>query len=241
MNFQQIEKIMTSIGFSPYESRAYASLVNKHPQTGYELSKWSGVPRSKIYECLERLIRKNLVLTIDGSPLRYVPVPPKELVRRLSDDFESSLTALGTLLEENSETKDIDYIYNISGYDDIIAKAVLIVQTSNQILDLSLWKPEIEVLEEHLRSAFERGVRIRLLSFNSISYDWAEVYHHRPLEEQKSSGRWITVIKDNEEVLTGQCAGEGGIVAAWTRNKSLVFISMKYIEHEIIKITKFNG
>ncbi len=240
MNIDHVESIMTGLGFSLYEARAYAALVGENPLTGYELSKRSGIPRSKIYECIERLNRKRLVIPVSDNPVRYVPVPPDELVRRLSSEFESSVQMLGTLLKEGIESDTVEYIFNISGYKDIIDRAGDMIRSAHSTLELSLWKQEIRELEIDLRQALERGVTVRLISFNGDELKWAaEVYRHRPLRESEFSGRWITIVKDKREVLTGQCSGEGGIVVAWTRNKCLVFVSLKYIEHEIIKIKEY--
>ena len=236
MNIERIESIMTGLGFSHYESRAYAALVGDNPLTGYELSGRSGIPRSKIYECIERLKRKGLVMPVEGNPVRYVPVPPDELVRRLSCDFESSLKTLESLLNEKYVTGDVDYIFNISGYDEIIRKASEMIREAGSELDISLWDDEFAQLEENLSRAASRGVRVRLISFGRKSIKNAEIYRHRPLEDREFKGRWITVVRDQCEVLTGECSGENGNITAWTRNRSLVFISLKYIEHEIIRI-----
>ncbi|MFC1694055.1 TrmB family transcriptional regulator [Candidatus Latescibacterota bacterium] len=236
MDSKRIESIMTGLGFSLYEARAYSALVGENPLTGYELSGRSGIPRSKIYECIERLNRKKLILPLGGNPVRYVPLPPNDLINRLSNEFESSVKKLGSLLNEGMESDPVDYIFNIGGYDEILMKAQEIIDSAEQSIDLSLWAPEIERLEKHIGSAVKRDMKVRLLSFSGGKYSLGDVYHHRPLHEDEFSGRWITIVKDRSEVLTGQCSGESGIVAAWTRNKCLVFVSLKYIDHEIIKI-----
>jgi len=66
-------------------------------------------------------------------------------------------------------------------------------------------------------------------------------WRHRSFARENYTGRAITVVRDRREALTGQCSGEGGIVAAWTKNRNLVFISLKYIEHEIIRIRESGG
>lgn len=236
MQIERIESIMTGLGFSPYESRAYVALVGENPLTGYELSGRSGIPRSKVYECIERLKRKGLILPVEGNPVRYVPVPPSELVRRLSGEFESSVRTLETLLSERTQTDGVDYIFNISGYEEIIGKASEMIREAHSELDLSLWDVEINGLTENLTCAMEKGVHVRLISFGESPFENAEIYRHRPLVDGEFNGRWITVVKDRSEVLTGECSDEKGSIAAWTRNRSLVFISLKYIEHEIIRI-----
>ncbi len=236
MDSERIEAVMTGLGFSLYESRAYIALVGDNPLTGYELSGHSGIPRSKVYECLERLKRKGLVFPVEGSPVKYVPVPPEELVRRLSREFGSSLDLLGQLLREERRSDRAEYIFNIGGYDGVAEKAREMIRDARGELDLALWGEEIARLRCDLTDAGARGIRVRLLTFNGESIPGCEVYRHRAISPEESSGRWITVVRDHAEVLTGQCTGEGGALAAWTRNRSLVFVSLKYLEHEIIRI-----
>ncbi len=236
MKIEEIESVMSGLGFSLYESRAYAALVAEHPLTGYELSGRSGIPRSKIYECIERLLRKGLLVALDGTPVRYAPVPPEELVRRLSSEFSSSLDRLGKLLEEEPRTGDVEYVFNIGGYDRIIAKADDMTASAKSSLDLAVWGEELGLVREGLEKAALRGVRVRILAFDGGDAPSCEVYRHRALAPGEFSGRWIAVVRDRREVLTGQCSGGGEIVAAWTKNPCLVFMSLKYIEHEIIRI-----
>lgn len=238
MSIEQIESIMTGLGFTSYEARAYTALVREHPLTGYELSKRSGIPGSKIYECIERLNRKRLIVPVGDNPARYVAVPPDELVKKLSRDFDISVKNLGELLKTDMADDSVDYIFNIYGYHEIIAKAAEMIDQAKTRIELSLWDREIETLSAEIRAAVERGVPVRLLSFNSHDINGVEVHHHRPLGESESVERWITVVADECEALTGQSSGEETSVAAWTRNRCIVFIARKYIEHEIIKIVE---
>ncbi len=236
MKSEEIESVMSGLGFSLYESRAYAALVSEYPLTGYELSGRSGIPRSKIYECIERLVRKGLLVAVDGTPVRYAPVPPEELVRRLSSEFSSSLDLLGQLLKKESRADEVEYVFNIGGYDRIIAKAGDLTRSAESSLDLAIWGEELGQIRDVLEQAALRGVRVRILAFDGGDAPSCEVYRHRALAPGEFSGRWIAVVRDRREVLTGQCSGGGEIVAAWTKNPCLVFMSLKYIEHEIIRI-----
>jgi len=236
MRQDSITDIMTSLGFSTYEARAYEALVREHPLTGYELSGRSGIPRSKVYESIERLVRKEMAIPVEGTPVRYVPVPPEEVVRRLSADFTHSVETLSDLFRRNACAENIDYIFNITGSDAIIAKAADMIASAESSLVCSFWSGELERLRAPLESAAKRGTDIQLLSFGGGELASAAVYHHRPLSSDETDGRWITVVKDREEVLTGHSGGAGEHVAAWTRNRNLVVMSLKYIEHEIIKI-----
>jgi len=235
MSAEKIETIMTGLGFTRYEARAYSALVREYPLTGYELSKRSGIPGSKIYECLERLNRKHLIVPVGDNPARYVAVPPSELVKKLSSDYDQSLKMLETLLGRDSQTDAVDFIFNINGYQEIIDKACGMTEQATDTLDLSLWGPEITEMKAEIKKAVKHGVKVRLLSFGGNVIDGVEHFSHKAIGENKMNGRWITVVADDSVSLTGQCSGDS-IVAAWTKNRCIVFTSMKYIEHEIIKI-----
>ncbi|HBG2813916.1 TPA: helix-turn-helix domain-containing protein, partial [Clostridioides difficile] len=47
---------LQNIGFTKYESQIYISLLKESPLTGYEISKLSGVPQSKVYENITKLL-----------------------------------------------------------------------------------------------------------------------------------------------------------------------------------------
>ena len=71
---------LRSIGLGDYEAKLYVALVKRHPASGYELARSSGVPSSKVYEVLARLQEKDLVFPTDGGgrAKRYVPVDPED-------------------------------------------------------------------------------------------------------------------------------------------------------------------
>ncbi|MBM3300113.1 MAG: TrmB family transcriptional regulator, partial [Deltaproteobacteria bacterium] len=49
--------LLGKVGLTEYESRAYAALLSENITTAGRLSSQSRVPRTKIYEVLESLVR----------------------------------------------------------------------------------------------------------------------------------------------------------------------------------------
>ena len=60
MEFKDIAEKLVQLGFSGYEARAYISLLKNNPITGYELAKHSGIPPSKIYEVIGKLLERSV-------------------------------------------------------------------------------------------------------------------------------------------------------------------------------------
>ncbi|MDX5790068.1 helix-turn-helix domain-containing protein, partial [Clostridioides difficile] len=55
---------LQNIGFIKYESQIYISLLKESPLTGYEISKLSGVPQSKVYENITKLLNNNIIINV---------------------------------------------------------------------------------------------------------------------------------------------------------------------------------
>ena len=74
---------LLELGFTEYEAKVYLSLLRENPASAYETGKASGVPTSKIYEVLKKLVGKGIITVIDdGKTKRYVPAEPDEFLDR---------------------------------------------------------------------------------------------------------------------------------------------------------------
>src|SRR5947207_14504272 len=89
-----------ALGLGEYEAKLYLALVKRHPASGYELARSSGVPSSKVYEVLGRLQEKEVVFATDGGRTkRYIPADPEELVDRHTRRMSRPLAGLKQDLE----------------------------------------------------------------------------------------------------------------------------------------------
>lgn len=76
-----ILEVLKNLNFTEYEAKAYLTLLEESPLTGYAVAKNSGVPRSKIYEVLDSLAMRGDILISHGNTQQYVPIPAKELIK----------------------------------------------------------------------------------------------------------------------------------------------------------------
>ncbi|MBM7867872.1 hypothetical protein GTO89_09720 [Heliobacterium gestii] len=96
---EKLVSLLQALGFSRYEGLAYLALLKKHPATGYEISRLSGVPHPKIYETMPRLLEKQAVLLLPGEPARYRPQPPETVLDHLRQSFLADLARAQMALE----------------------------------------------------------------------------------------------------------------------------------------------
>ena len=80
------------LGVTTFEARAYLSLLERGNVTGYELSKQSGIPSSKVYSVINSLLKKDLIISLESRPVRYLPRPADDAIRKCSSDLKETIS-----------------------------------------------------------------------------------------------------------------------------------------------------
>jgi sugar-specific transcriptional regulator TrmB len=74
---------LKDFGLNSYESKIWTALLSRGVSTAGELSDIANVPRSRSYDVLESLEKKGFVAMKPGKPIKYVVVPPEEVIERI--------------------------------------------------------------------------------------------------------------------------------------------------------------
>ena len=238
-----MKKLITelqNIGFTQYEAQVYLALLQQSHISGYELAKISGVPASKIYATLNKLINKELILAVDEEPKKYVPLPPHEILTRYKNDYLATIEGLDDRLDHlyHHEGASENYIWNISGRPPIIRKLTEFIDAAGHELYLSVWDEEVDDLHEALVQACEKGVKLTVVHFGQKRLNCGNEYLHgdeHRIRVQRG-GRRVALIVDDQKVVLGHFLKDGSSSAAWTSNKGLVLLAKDYIIHDIYSI-----
>ena len=230
-----IEKLK-NLGFSEYESRAYIGLLESHPATAYELAKNSGLPTSKIYEVLSRLLEKNMVLEmIENNKKRYIPLEPQEFLENYQQMMDDTIGSLRSQLPLISKESNVSYIWNIRNYNDLMDKAARSIQKAKHTLLCSTWRRELAGLIGYLEERAKKNVKIALVHFGKPDKQVGQVYLH-PIEDtlyQEKGGRGFTLVVDNKEAFVATINENKQVEGAWSRNNGFVTLAEDYIKHDI--------
>ena len=89
---------LVRIGFTSYQARVYSSLVSLGVGSVSEIHHHSRVPRTKVYETLDELIRQGAVELQPGRPALYRAIHPKTLVKHLTEEYIESARQAGEAL-----------------------------------------------------------------------------------------------------------------------------------------------
>ncbi|MGN8647339.1 TrmB family transcriptional regulator [Gracilibacillus sp. HCP3S3_G5_1] len=235
-------------GFSKYESQAYVGLLKNSPVTGYEVSKRTGVPRSMIYEVLGKLMEKGAVFSTPSEPVKYTPLPAKDLIERLRKEFKISFDYLEENLTLLDSEKEVDVIWRIHGNGRILTEMMEMIHTAQEELWISAWEPQVSLLKETVDKRIKDGVHVFSVLFGETEVDLGVTLHHDymaiDIAEERMSGHLTILAIDNNEVMIANFSPNGS--AAWaikTRDPALVLVAMEYMRHDIMygEITKSFG
>jgi len=229
---------LQQLGLTEYEAKTYVALL-KHPDSnGYELAKFSGVPRAKIYEALNSLERKGALLTAttDGRQL-YRALPYEDLLNRFKSNINATVTKLEAELAKLVHTKDTSGLYTVRGEEHNYSRAREIILSSRARLLLTGFPEDITALLPELKQASERGVRIDILNYGEGEWGLSNVYNHPVTGAQylqvAAFGRWLAVVRDNEEAFLAQMRGSEESVGFVTNNEIVILGLSMWLYHDI--------
>src|SRR5512144_1160844 len=82
-------KKIKDFGLNSYEAKIWTALLSRGVSTAGELSDIANVPRSRSYDVLESLEKKGFAIAKVGKPIKYIAVPPNEVVERVKKNVHT--------------------------------------------------------------------------------------------------------------------------------------------------------
>ena len=229
-----VAAILRDFAFSKYESSCYLALLAKHPANGSQLSRLSGIARSRIYDVLRSLANKKIIFEIEKG--LYVPLPFEELKKRLRGQFESNLKILDDQLNAMIDQSNFEYLITLNGVQEVLSKAADIIDSARQELYMRLFPDTWERLKDHIEVATHRGVGVRFISMGSMDLHYDIQIYHPDFEhlKDKLGGESIDIIADKEEALAGifETNNVHKSPFIWTRNHWFVTANRDSLRHD---------
>ncbi|MDQ2050827.1 helix-turn-helix domain-containing protein [Natronolimnohabitans sp. A-GB9] len=155
---------LETLGMTEYEARCFVALTRISAGTAKEISQVADVPRSRVYDTIERLERKGLVNVQQSEPREYMAVSVETACRRLREDYDSRLSAAENALEQVEEPESAveEGMWAISQSEHVTDRIVAFLEEATDTVHYLV--PAIDVFEgqiaEALSSAAGRGVEV---------------------------------------------------------------------------------
>jgi sugar-specific transcriptional regulator TrmB len=234
---------LQDLGFSEYEAKAYIALLQHSPSTGYQLSKESGVPRSMIYEVLNKLVARGAAASSPAERTTlYAPMPAGELLDRLRHEFEEQLDAARTDLSAITNSQTTDYVWNIEGQENILAKARDMIDAAESQVHIGFLPETLPKLRTNLERAVARKVAVLVNTPAPLELTGARVVvTPLVLDDVGQLGtQGLMLTTDGAQALVSLHLDTPDAKAAWTANPLLAFVVEQHMRTDMVIPQLFN-
>jgi sugar-specific transcriptional regulator TrmB len=213
---------LKSLGLNTYEAKLWLALLSVGTSTAGELSDIANVPRSRSYDVLEGLEKKGFIITRLGKPIKYLAIPPEEVLERVKQKirkkYEDKTDSMDKLKESNlmndlhelhnqaaSQSKPLDLTGSIKGRDKIYTQlSTMIRNADNSVVLLTTeegFKRKSEKLSRSIEKAKKKGVDIKTYIFGKKKLEQLKKHQSilNPEYTDKINSRMCIV--DNKEAM----------------------------------------
>tara|TARA_Y100000310_G_C20459110_1_gene704458 strand:+ start:16 stop:819 length:804 start_codon:yes stop_codon:yes gene_type:complete len=178
-----LSKLRRFFNLNLYEVKIWAALLSRGVSTAGELSDIADVPRSRSYDVLETLEKKGFVVMKLGKPIKYLAVPPNEVLERVKKNVKEDAKSQIDRLEDLKSTDVINELNNLhsqgielvepsdlsgslKGRHNLYNHLELMIRNAESTVTLMTTTQGFIRKMEGLKPAFEkikkRGVKIRI-------------------------------------------------------------------------------
>jgi len=206
-----------------YEVKIWSALLSRGVSTAGELSDIANVPRSRSYDILESLEKKGFAIAKIGKPIKYIAIPPEEVVERVKKrmkqevdekvnnienlkqgDLISELKKLHSegieLVEPSDMSGSLKGRHNLYNHIEMTIRnaedEVLIIATEKELIR------KTEALKETFEKICKRGVKIKIATniTNETRKAAEEISQYAEVREIKDIKARVIVV-DGKEII----------------------------------------
>lgn len=178
-----LSKLRRYFDLNLYEVKLWTALLSRGVSTAGELSDIADVPRSRSYDVLESLEKKGFVVMKLGKPIKYIAIPPNEVVDRVKKNMHMNAQDKVKRLEsvrgsplmgelETLHTTGINLVDPVEmsgcvrGRNNLYNHLDYLIKDSKKTVNMMTTEKgfmrKVEGLKASLERAKKRGVKIRI-------------------------------------------------------------------------------
>jgi sugar-specific transcriptional regulator TrmB len=234
-----IFSLFKAFGFTESDVKVYLALIRYGDCTGYEASKLSGVPRSKVYNVLKKLALRGIItVSEDEKNDRHKAEPVDQLIALLKHSVDDDLRQLETEVRLMEKPKPDERIWRLKNYSSIKTKCLKLITQSKKELLVQIWMDDLdERLEQGILEQQDNLDRVMVILYDSKGQYNTRLkkYYRHGFERDKlaeAGCRWLTIASDNMEMVHATIFNTNTAEAVFTRNHNMVFFANEYVLHD---------
>lgn len=169
---QEFIEFLEKIGLTEYEAKCLHVLHNLNEAKAPEISRLAQVPKTRVYDVLETLAKKELIVSMHGRPKKYRALDLEKVIEKLIEERKKEVKALEKEAEELKDrlkvgkkmadkTEKIIKVKSIADFAKIVAQEIN--TATNSIEGFSNLTIEHPYLKKTLSGAIEKKIKVKLI------------------------------------------------------------------------------
>jgi len=232
---QKFVEQLKLFNLTEYESKTYLALVAQGPSTVKEVRETAAIPYSREYDVLQSLESRGFVESQPGRPKRFKAVSPEKILEKELKARKRAVKALrkfaDSIKEKHGRNMEMEnVIWTLKGKEKIREKMAEMIQGAGKEILIIGRDPITSELEEALKEAGKRGVKIKALGMfegdakEALRRVGAEFYYFN-----HDHSRFL-LVDDTELILASEDPANYPF-ALYNQNKSCINLYQNYFRH----------
>ncbi len=167
-----VTTFLEQLGLTEYEAKVMDALFKLNESFAPQISRNAQVPKTRVYDVLDRLVEKKLIIEIYGRPKKYKVIPPEKAFTTLIEERKKELFELddksNQVLKELNSLKKPDALTEKvmkvkSEHDFIKILNQEIEQAKDSVTGFTKLTDKHTALRDALRVASNKKLQVKLL------------------------------------------------------------------------------
>ena len=171
------QRLSEHAGLSEYEAKVYMSLVMMGATKARKVSTRCGVPRTKVYGTLKKLMERGLVIEIPGQPRKFAPISPAvafeaylQSLQRKSQDLSEVVSFLEDAFRKTDVTikPEREEIWILRGRSEILRRVQEMLSGAEESVDVVTTEKGLILFYKAVNKLLDKlevkGVKVRIVA-----------------------------------------------------------------------------
>jgi sugar-specific transcriptional regulator TrmB len=165
--------LLEKLGLTEYEAKTLGTLFTLKEAEAPEISRTAQVPKTRVYDVLEKLMQKNLIIEINGRPKLYRAVEAQKAIDLLIlgkkiqfDELQKEAIIVKDNMVESSDKEEsgekVMKVKDKQDFERILGQELL--KANKSIQGLTEITDEHDIIHDALLRAKDKNVTIKLLN-----------------------------------------------------------------------------
>ncbi len=178
------EKMLSALqklGLTHYGAKTYIVITNFGPIDASETAKEANIPRTKIYDVLNKLEQDEWINVKHGRPMLFTARDPRGIIEERKSDLFTEIDSLSnemSMMYDQQIKKEMPNAWLIHGKNNITAKSLDMVskaQKSIMMLGDLYFPEEVESLKSIILKAKKNNISFRIMAGDIIKTSEGEI------------------------------------------------------------------